>query len=293
MVEGIENEGGKWKGKMEGRNFQFPISNLQSPISIFHFPFSKFHLPLVCLVVLMLLATAGCSAKVGPVGTTGSPVTLEIGDAATPQGTVGALQVLLLLTVLTLAPAVLILMTAFTRIVIVLSVARSAIGIPQVPPNQVVVGLALFLTFFVMAPVWSAVNQEAVQPYLAGEIDQTTALEQTEAPLRAFMLRQTREEDLALFVSLAQMDRPRTPDDVPSYVLIPSFVISELRTAFQMAFVIYVPFLVIDMVVSTTMLAMGMLMLPPTLISLPFKLLLFVMVDGWHLLTRSLVLSFH
>lgn len=215
-----------------------------------------------------------------------------MGETATPEGTVGAVQVLLLLTVLTLAPAVMILMTAFTRIVIVLSVARSAIGIPQVPPNQVVIGLALFLTFFVMSPAWSIVNRDAIQPYVAGEIDQTAALDRAAAPLRDFMFQQTREEDLALFVDLAQADRPDTPDDVPNYVLIPSFVISELRTAFQMAFVIYVPFLVIDMVVSTTMLAMGMLMLPPTLISLPFKLLLFVMVDGWHLLSRSLVVSF-
>lgn len=246
----------------------------------------------VSLIVLALVVTTGCSARVDPSSTTTPSVTLEVGDVTTPQETVGILQIVLLLTVLTLAPAALILMTAFTRIVIVLSVARSAIGIPQVPPNQVVIGLALFLTFFVMAPAWSAVNQEAIQPYLDGEIDQAAALERTAAPLRAFMLRQTRDEDLALFVSLAQMEQPRTPEDVPNYVLIPSFVISELRTAFQMAFVIYVPFLVIDMVVSTTMLSMGMLMLPPTLISLPFKLLLFVMVDGWHLLTRSLVLSF-
>lgn len=249
---------------------------------------------IVGLAVLILVVLAGCSANLDPSGTAegSSSITLEVGALASPEGNIEALQILLLLTVLTLAPAILVMMTAFTRIVIVLSVARNAIGVPQVPPNQVLIGLALFLTFFVMAPVWNVINQGAIQPYLDGQIDQSTALEQAVTPMRDFMLRQTREEDLALFVSLAEMEQPRTPDDVPNYVLIPGFVISELRTAFQMAFVIYVPFLVIDMVVSTTMLSMGMLMLPPTLISLPFKILLFVMVDGWHLLTRSLVVSF-
>ena len=244
------------------------------------------------LWVLMLLFLTGCAAQVDSSGAGAPAVTLQVGGVNSPQGMVGAVQILLLLTVLTLAPAILVMMTAFTRIVIVLSVARNAIGMPQVPPNQVIIGLALFLTFFVMAPVWNAIDQEALQPYLAGQLDQKTALQRAAAPLREFMLRQTREEDLALFVDLAGMKRPQTPDDVPTYVLIPGFVISELRTAFQMAFVLYLPFLVIDMVVSTTMLSMGMLMLPPTLISLPFKILLFVMVDGWNLLTRSLVLSF-
>ena len=249
-------------------------------------------LPSVVLWVLVLVFLTGCAAQVDSSGTTGPSVTLEVGGVGSPQGMVGAFQILLLLTVLTLAPAILVMMTAFTRIVIVLSVARNAIGMPQVPPNQVIIGLALFLTFFVMAPVWNAIDQEALQPYLAGELDQKAALQRAAKPLREFMLRQTREEDLALFVELAGMEQPQTPDDVPTYVLIPGFVISELRTAFQMAFVLYLPFLVIDMVVSTTMLSMGMLMLPPTLISLPFKILLFVMVDGWNLLTRSLVLSF-
>ncbi len=250
-----------------------------------------FRLLISLLLAIALLLSTGCTAKVDT-GQAGPALNLSVGTPATPQETVGALQIMLLLTVLALAPALLVLTTGFTRIVIVLSVARNAIGVPQVPPNQVVVGLGLFLTFFVMAPVWNAVNQEALQPYLAGQIDQSTAIERASTPMRDFMLRQTREADLALFVSLAKMERPRTPADVPTYVLVPGFVISELRTAFQMAFVIYIPFLVIDMVVSTTMLSMGMLMLPPTLISLPFKILLFVMVDGWHLLTRSLILSF-
>ncbi len=260
---------------------------LMRPGNVFNISRNRHRLWKLCLPTLLLFITTGCAAQVDS-----SSVTLEVGGANTPQGMVGALQILVLLTVLTLAPAILVMMTAFTRIVIVLSVARNAIGMPQVPPNQVIIGLALFLTFFVMAPVWNAIDQEALQPYLDGQLDQRTALKRAEASLRDFMLRQTREEDLALFVELAGMEQPQTPDDVPTYVLIPGFVISELRTAFQMAFVLYLPFLVIDMVVSTTMLSMGMLMLPPTLISLPFKILLFVMVDGWNLLTRSLVLSF-
>ena len=247
---------------------------------------------LVCLLLaIVLVLSTGCTAKVDS-GQAGPGLSWNYAAPTSPQETVSAVQIMLLLTVLALAPALLILTTGFTPIVIVLSVARNAIGVPQVPPNQVVVGLGLFLTFFVMAPVWNTINQEALQPYITGQIEQNAAVERASTPLRDFMLRQTREADLALFVSLAKMDRPRTPADVPTYVLIPSFVISELRTAFQMAFVIYIPFLVIDMVVSTTMLSMGMLMLPPTLISLPFKILLFVMVDGWHLLTRSLILSF-
>ena len=182
--------------------------------------------------------------------------------------------------------------TAFTRIVIVLAFIRSAISIPQLPPNQLLVGLALFLTFFVMAPVWNSVNGEALNPYLRGEIDQQTAFERALEPVRKFMLRQTREKDLALFLHLAEMERPHTPQDVPTHILIPAFVISELRTAFQMGVVIFVPFLVIDMVVSSVLMSMGMMMLPPAMISLPFEILLFVMVDGWHLIVGSLVSSF-
>jgi len=203
-----------------------------------------------------------------------------------------ALQILIGLTVLTLAPALLILVTSFTRIVIVLSFVRTAVGVPQTPPSQVIVGLSLFLTLFVMAPTWTKVNKQALQPYLQGEISQQEAYQKGIAPVRDFMFRQTRERDIALFVKLSKMKRPRTPDDVPTYVLIPAFVISELKTAFQMGFLIFIPFLIIDMVVSSTLMSMGMMMLPPSLISLPFKLLLFVMVDGWHLITRSLILSF-
>ncbi len=209
-----------------------------------------------------------------------------------PQDVAATLQILGLLTVLTLAPAILTLMTSFTRIVIVLSFTRQAIGTQMMPPNQVIVGLALFLTFFVMAPVAGDINKTALQPYAQGEITQAVAFERAQQPLRKFMFKQTRQKDLALFVSMAKMERPRRPDDIPTHVLIPAFIISEMKTAFQIGFVIYLPFLVIDMVVASILMSMGMMMLPPIMISLPFKLILFVLVDGWHLLSRALVSSF-
>jgi flagellar biosynthetic protein FliP len=209
-----------------------------------------------------------------------------------PQDVAASLQILALLTVLTLAPAILMLMTSFTRIVIVLSFTRQAIGTQMMPPNQVVVGLALFLTFFVMAPVAGDINKTALQPYAEGAITQQVALDRAQQPLRKFMFKQTRQKDLALFVSMAKMERPRRPDDIPTHVLVPAFIISELKTAFQIGFVIYLPFLVIDMVVASILMSMGMMMLPPVMISLPFKLILFVLVDGWHLLSRALVSSF-
>jgi flagellar biosynthetic protein FliP len=243
----------------------------------------------------LTLAVAGCAA--GPAGTeaglTVPRLSVGVESAQGPQDVASGIQILLLLTVLTLAPSLLIMLTSFTRTIIVLSLLRNAIGVPQLPPNQVLIGLSLFLTFFVMAPTWNQINQNAVQPFMAGEIRQAEAFDRAVVPVREFMLRQTREKDLALFVSLAKLERPRTADDIPTYVVVPSFVISELKTAFQMGFLIFVPFLVIDIVVSSTLMSMGMLMLPPVLISLPFKLLLFVMVDGWHLIVRSLVLSFN
>jgi flagellar biosynthetic protein FliP len=197
----------------------------------------------------------------------------------------------MLLTVLTLAPAILILMTSFTRIVIVLSFLRQAIGAPQMPPNQLILGLALFLSYFVMAPTIENIQKNAFNPYLAQTIDQTTAFQNAESGLRQFMFAQTREQDLALFLSLSK--RPASArSDVPSFVLIPAFVISELKTAFQIGFTIYLPFLVLDIIVATVLMAMGMMMLPPAVISLPFKLLLFVLVDGWQLVVGSLVKSF-
>lgn len=221
----------------------------------------------------------------------GAGINIDLGTG-TAQQTSTALQLFLVLTVLSIAPAILVLMTAFTRIIVVLSFVRNALGTQQMPPNQVLIGLALFLTFFVMAPTWNQINTQALQPYLNNQITQTEALSKAEEPLRAFMFKQTREKDLALFINLAKINQPKTYGDIPTYVLIPAFVISELKTAFQMGFAIFIPFLVIDMIVSSTLMSMGMMMLPPMMVSLPFKLLLFVMVDGWNLVVSSLVTSF-
>jgi len=245
------------------------------------------------LAFSLLFVLTGCGAADSVGGQSIPKVTLGVDQAQGPQDTVQSIQIIVLLTVLSLAPAILIMVTAFTRIIIVLSLIRNAIGVPQLPPNQVLIGLALFLTFFVMAPVVQQVEREAYSPFVDGKVTQSEAFAKTEAPLRAFMLRQVREKDLALFVYLARLDQPKSIDDVPTYVVIPSFIISELKTAFQMGFVIFIPFLVIDLVVSTVLMSMGMMMLPPVLISLPFKILLFVMVDGWYLLMRALVLSFN
>lgn len=222
-------------------------------------------------------------------------VNLQIGGEGEedPEGLVGFLQLLLIIALLTLAPAFVILTTAFTRIVIVLSFTRNAMATQQIPPNQVLIGLALFLTFFIMQPTLLEINETAVQPYIEGEIDQETALELGAEPLRDFMYYHTRENDLALFVDISGMEQPETQDDVPLHVLVPAFVISELKTAFQMGFMLYVPFLIIDMVVASTLMSMGMFMLPPVIVSMPFKLLLFILVDGWHLVVRSLLESFN
>ena len=202
------------------------------------------------------------------------------------------LQIVLFLTLLSFIPAILVIMTSFTRIAIVFHFLRQALGTQEMPSNQMLVGLTLFLTFFIMAPVGERVHQLAVQPAMAGEIDVTEALTRGAPPLREFMLKQTREADLALFVELGKVPRPSTPDALPMRVVIPAFAISELKTGFQMGFFLFVPFLLIDLVVSTTLLSMGMLQLPPAMISLPFKILLFVLIDGWHLLVGSLVKSF-
>ena len=219
-------------------------------------------------------------------------VKLGMSGADNPKQVVGLLKILGILTVLTLAPAILIMMTSFTRIVIVLSFVRQALGTQQMPPNQLILGLALFITFFVMAPVFTKVNTEAIQPYLKSSITQEVAFDKALAPFRGFMFNQTRDSDLALFVKLSKMDQPKTRADVPTTVLIPSFIISELKTAFQIGFIIYLPFLVIDMITASVLMAMGMMMLPPVIISLPFKIMLFVFVDGWSLLIGSLVKSF-
>jgi flagellar biosynthetic protein FliP len=201
-------------------------------------------------------------------------------------------QLLLLVGAVTLIPALLFTVTAFSRILIVLGFIRTGLGTPTAPPNQVLVGIALFLTLFVMAPTLSAVKKDAIDPLQAKQINTSQAFERGQIPLREFMFRQTREKDLALFVKLAKIPQPKTRADVPTYVLIPAFIISELKTAFQIGFLIFLPFLVIDLVISSTLMSMGMIMLPPVFISLPFKILLFVLVDGWNLVTQSLVESF-
>lgn len=213
-------------------------------------------------------------------------------DTDAPGDVAVTLQLLFLLTILSLAPGILIMMTCFTRIVIVLSFVRTALGTQSMPPNQVLVGLALFLTFFVMSPVFTEINETALQPYLAGDIPQDEAVDLAIMPVKEFMAEHTREKDLALFFKYAELTKPDSIEDIPMTALIPAFAISELKTAFQIGFVIFIPFLVIDMVVASTLMAMGMMMLPPVMISLPFKILLFVLVDGWYLIVESLLVSF-
>jgi len=202
------------------------------------------------------------------------------------------LQILLVLTIITLAPSILIMVTSFTRIIIVMHFVRSALGTQTTPPNQVLVGLALFLTFFIMSPVFTEINTQALQPLAANEISQEEAFELGIAPLRTFMLEQTEVKDLRVFMDIAGISTVDTVEDIPITVIIPSFIISELRTAFIIGFLIYIPFVIVDMVVASTLMSMGMMMLPPTMISLPFKILLFIVVDGWNLIVGELVKTF-
>ncbi len=218
---------------------------------------------------------------------------IGVGESKEPGEISVLIQILFILTILSLAPAILIMMTSFTRLVVVFSFLRSALGIHQMPPNQILVGLSLFLTFFIMSPVLQTVRENAWIPYREKKISHEKALEEAMKPVRQFMLKQTREKDLALFIDMAKITRPGNRDDIPTTVLLPAFMISELKTAFQMGFILFLPFLVIDMVVSSVLLSMGMMMLPPVMISLPFKLLLFVLVDGWHLIVGSMVRSFY
>lgn len=219
-------------------------------------------------------------------------IDLQIGTSDNPQDVAMSLRILLLLTVLSLAPAILILMTCFTRIIIVLSFVRTALGTQGMPPNQVLIGLALFMTFFIMAPTFSEINKNALQPYMNGQLSQQQAYEAATVPIKEFMAKHTREKDLALFAQYSEVKRYNTVQEIPLTTLVPAYAISELKTAFQMGFLIFVPFLVIDMIVASILMAMGMMMLPPVMISLPFKILLFVLVDGWHLIVKSLLLSF-
>ncbi|MEH7253874.1 flagellar type III secretion system pore protein FliP [Neobacillus niacini] len=209
-----------------------------------------------------------------------------------PEKVSTTLRLIILFTVMSIAPAFLVLMTCFTRIVIVLGFVRTALGTQQMPPNQVIVGLALFMTFFVMGPTFSEVNKEALQPFMDGKMTQQEAFKTASDPLKEFMAKHTREKDLALFMDYAKMDKPKSIEDIPLTALVPAYAISELKSAFQMGFMIFVPFLVIDMIVASILMSMGMMMLPPVMISLPFKILLFVLVDGWNLIVKSLLMSF-
>ena len=214
-------------------------------------------------------------------------------NAQAPEQISTILQILILLTVLSVAPALLLMLTSFTRLVVVFSILRHAIGTQQTPPNQVLISLALFLTMFIMAPTFQRVYEEALIPYFNKQIDEKELFERAVQPFKEFMFKNTREKDLALFVKLRNEERPKTPDDVSNFTLIPAFMISELKTAFQIGFLLYIPFLVIDVIVSSVLISMGILMLPPMMISLPIKLLLFVLVDGWNLLVVSLIKSFY
>ncbi len=246
---------------------------------------AKFPAMLLVLLAVFLLAREAAAQPL-------PAVDLNIRPSDSPGEVVDSVKLLVLLTLLSLAPAFLVMVTSFTRIIVVLSLLRAALGTQQAPANQILIGLALFLTVFIMAPTYQQINEQAVQPYLQDRVSRQEAQELAAKPLKDFMLRQTREKDLALFINLAQIEKPENPEDVPLHVIIPSFVISELKTAFEIGFLLYIPFVVIDMVVASILMSMGMFMLPPVMISLPFKLLLFVMVDGWHLVVKSLVESF-
>ena len=245
----------------------------------------KKSLRLVAAAAMLSPATAWAASSV-------PTLSLGISQATGPQQVSTTLQILFLLTVLSLAPSILLMTTAFIRVVIVLSFVRQAMGTQQMPPNQVIIGLALFLTFFIMSPVFQQVNDSALQPYLKNQLGQEQALELAVKPMREFMFAQVKEKDLALLMNIAKNPAPTNQNDVPTMTLIPAFMLSELSRAFQIGFMIFLPFLVVDMVVASVLMSMGMMMLPPVIISLPFKLLLFVLVDGWGLVVGSLVQSF-
>lgn len=247
---------------------------------------------LILILVLVFIAIMGNMCFAEELDLTVPQIGISLDSPETPNEYVDSIKILIMLTVITLVPSFLVMMTSFTRIIVVLSFLRSAMATQQTPPNQILIGLALFLTFFLMAPVYSTVIDDAVEPYLANEINQDEAIEIGSKPIKEFMLKQTREKDLALFLNLSGEEYPENGIDLSFTVLIPSFVISELKTAFQMGFMLFIPFIVIDLIVASILMSMGMFMLPPVMISLPFKLLLFVMVDGWYLVIKSIMESF-
>lgn len=251
-------------------------------------------LPALLLTLLLTAAAAPAQTPADPAAPAGggTNISLTLGGEDGGARLDTAVEIVLLMTLLSLAPALLILLTSFTRIVIVLGFLRQAMGTNQMPSNQIIIGLALFLTFVIMGPVFQRINDEALQPYLAEEIGQQEAFGRAAAPLKGFMLDQVREKDVALFLELTGREAPENPEDLPLLIVVPSFVLGELKMAFQIGFVLFLPFLIIDMVVASVLMSMGMMMLPPVLISLPFKVLLFVLVDGWYLIVRSLVSAF-
>ena len=247
---------------------------------------------LIFALVIVGLPAVLFAQSVGGVRMPIPKIAFDITEATGPKDVALSLQVLFLLSILTLAPSVIIMTTAFTRVVIVLDLVKRALSLQQMPPNQVIVGLSIFLTFFIMAPTFTEINDTALQPYLNGKINNQQFFDKGIAPLRDFMFRQTREKDIALFVKLAKIEKPKNRNDVPTYCLIPAFMISELKIAFEIGIYLFLPFIVIDMIIASTLMAMGMIMLPPVMISLPFKIILFVLVDGWNLLIYELVKSF-
>lgn len=245
------------------------------------------------MIVLMLSVSPHAMAQEpAPLPIPNINIDIGAGDPEDPSGAASTVSIVLLITLLSLAPSFLVLMTSFARIVIVLGFVRTSLATHQMPPNQVLIGLALFLTFFIMAPTFGQINSVALQPFLNGEIEQGEALNNAVIPLKEFMGKHTREKDLKLFLDYSNAEPPATIQDVPLTALVPAFAISELKSAFQMGFMIFVPFLVIDMVVASTLMSMGMMMLPPVMISLPFKILLFILVDGWYMVVKSLLISF-
>lgn len=240
------------------------------------------------IIVFLLLSQVPIGAQNVPI----PKLSIGVEPAKNPQDIAFSIQLLIILTILALVPTILVMMTPFTRIVIVLSFMRQALGTQQAPPNQVLLGIALFMTLFIMSPTLKQINDDALQPFLAKKIDQKQAFDRSIKPLRKFMFKQTKEAELSLYINLAKLKQPKNTDDVPTHVLIPAFITSELKTAFIIGFIVYLPFLVIDMVIASTLMSMGMFMLPPTIISLPFKLVLFVLVDGWNLLSQGLIKSF-
>lgn len=242
------------------------------------------------LLLVLPLGLAGCSAD----GSSNIPgVNVSLNPSANPHDIGTTVTLFIILSVLAISPSLVVMLTGFTRIIIVLSFIRTGLGTPNTPPNQVLLGLAMFLTFFVMEPVWQQVNSNALQPYLNGQISQQAAVDKGLAPIRTFMFKQTSDQDISLYIYMAKLPNPKTQADVPTFVLVPAFVTSELKTAFEMGFMLLLPFLIIDLVVSSALMSMGMLMLSPNVVSLPFKLLLFVLVDGWSMIIQSLVQSFH